>query len=107
MDIQPIYRGSDNDLDLETLIDNTTGAVINDATVTVTVKDAGTGVAVAGETWPKTMAYVSSTNGVYRATLPYTLVLTSNQRLVAEILAIKSGFRAFWKKDLVAKDRRQ
>ncbi len=106
MDVQPLWRGADNDLEVEHLTDNLTGAFVNDATVTATVKDADTGVALAGATWPVALAYVTSTNAVYRALLPYTLATTPNQRLVAEILAVRSGFRMFWKKPLIAKDAR-
>jgi len=106
MDVLTLYKGSDMLLDLEGLTDEATGVILNAATVTVTLKDSS-GVAVVGETWPKAMAYVTSTHGVYRAVLSNTLVVTAGARYTAEITAIYNGQRAFWTVDVLCKTRRR
>lgn len=106
MDTLTLYKGSDMLLDLEGLTNEATGEYLNAATVSVTLKDS-TGTAVSGESWPKTMAYVSDTNGVYRCALTYALSITAGQRYTAEITAVQSGQRAFWTVDVLCKTRRR
>lgn len=106
MDTLTLYKGSDMLLDLEGLTDEASGAVLNGATVSCTLKDTA-GVNLVGETWPKAMAYVANTNGVYRAALSNTLVVTVGSRYSAEILAINDGQRAFWTVDVLCKTRRR
>ena len=62
------FIANSNILDLIGLKSAVEGTFINDATVTVTVKDSA-GADVAGVSWPVTMAYVAASNGDYRATL--------------------------------------
>jgi hypothetical protein len=61
-----IYVANTNVLELSGLKSAIEDAFINDATVTVTLKDSE-GNAVTGQTWPTTMAYVAASDGVYRA----------------------------------------
>ncbi len=106
MDVLTLYQGSDMLLELEGLTDEASGAVLNGATVSCTLKDSA-GVPLTGETWPKAMPYVASTDGVYRAALPTTLVVTPGGRYTAEILAINAGQRALWRVDVLCKTRRR
>lgn len=106
MDTLTLYKGSDMLLELENLSDEASGAVVNAATVTCTLKDSA-GVPLVGETWPKAMPYVASTHGVYRAALSNTLAVTVGARYSAEILAIHNGQRAFWAVDVLCKQRRR
>lgn len=62
------YVGNTNVLTLTGLKSDDEGIYLNDATVTLTVKDTD-GAAVAGESWPVTMDYVASSNGNYRAVI--------------------------------------
>jgi hypothetical protein len=65
-------------------INVTTGAstyLTASATVTTTVLDRTTQVAVTGETWPVTLSYITGTNGNFHGVLRDTLVVTEHQRL--------------------------
>jgi hypothetical protein len=62
------FVANTNVLDLVGLKDEIAGVFINDAAVTVTIKDA-TGAVVSGAIWPMTMAYVATSDGDYRAIL--------------------------------------
>lgn len=65
------YITNTNVLTLTGLTNSVSGAAINNATVTVTIKD-GAGSTLAGASG-LTMDYVAASNGTYRATLPDTL----------------------------------
>ena len=79
-----LFIDNDNLLALTGLKNYVTSAYINDATVTATLYDAS-GVEVAGQTWPVSMAYASGTDGIYRATLEYDLTVTTDQVYVAHV----------------------
>lgn len=78
------YILSDNILETDLVINKQSGAYINNATVTATLKDSA-GNNVAGETWPLTLAYVASSNGKYRATLKDTLTVSKDTKYYAHI----------------------
>ena len=61
-----------NMLTLSGLTSEDEAAVINNATVTVTVKDESD-TAVSGETWPVTMDYITDSQGNYRAMISSTV----------------------------------
>jgi hypothetical protein len=89
---------ADNDMIFEVrgLANELTGSYLNSATVACTLKDSA-GAAVTGQSWPLTLAYVTSSNGVYRATLPYTLDLTANGRYTLELdVNAGAGLRGKW-----------
>lgn len=97
----------DNNMILEVadLKNKLTGAFLNAATVTATLRDAA-GATIGGQSWPLTLAYVASSNGVYRATLPYDLQIEVRDRLTATIsVNAGGGLRARWVLDCVAADR--
>lgn len=105
-EVTPIYYGNDHVLELADLTNEVTGAPINNATVTVSLVDSA-GVAVTGDTFPKTMSYVTSSDGLYRTTLLDTLNLTRNARYVAKISANGGGgLQGYWEKDLICKVRK-
>ena len=100
-----LYTSNDTVLEVRGLKNEVTGAFLNAATVTATLVDSD-GDEVAGETWPKTLDYVSSSDGVYRATLPYTLSLASGGRYTAQIsVNAGSGLRASFALPCVARSR--
>lgn len=80
------FVANTNILDLVGLKSEIEDAFINDATVTVTVKDAAD-VSVAGASWPLTMAYLAASNGNYRAILADTLSLVAKTKYYAHIAA--------------------
>lgn len=81
-----VYIDNSNVILLSGLHSEIDDAFVSDATVTVTIKDAD-GANVAGTTWPKTMSYVSASDGNYRAILPDTIVLMEFADYTAEITA--------------------
>lgn len=107
MDVQTLYVGNDMLLEVAGLRDDVTGDYLNAATVTVTLKTSA-GVNVSGQAWPLALAYVTGSNGVYRATLIDTLSLTANSRYVATVIAdAGDGKRAQWDLDFVCRMRRE
>lgn len=103
--VNVIYTGNDTVIEVKGLKNEVTGAFLNSATVTATLVDAE-GDQVAGETWPKTLAYVASSDGIYRATLPYTMSLAAGGRYVAQIsVNAGSGLRASFSLPVVARGR--
>lgn len=104
--IQTLLIGNDTIFEVDRLKDELTGSFKNAATVTVTLVDAD-GAQVAGDTWPKTLDYVTGSSGVYRATLPYTLDLEENARYDAQVsVNAGAGLRAAWTVECVARKRR-
>ncbi len=78
---------------------------INNATVTVTIKDANENE-VSGVTFPLAMDYVAGSDGVYRATVDKALSTTEDAEYTAEITVVASSGRdGFWKVPFTAKRR--
>ena len=87
---------NDNLLELIGLQNTVTEAFINNANVTVTVKDEND-VDVMGATWPLTMPNVAGSSGDYRVTLPDTLGFSLNENYFAEVTAnAGAGLLSFW-----------
>lgn len=102
-----IYEGNDMTIEVRGLRNEVTGDNLNSATVAVTLTDAND-VEVSGESWPLAMTYVTGSNGVYRATLPDTLVLADRARYTATITAdAGAGLRAKWSEELLCRLRRK
>lgn len=90
-----IFFLNDNVIELTGLKDEITDVNIDDATVTVTLKDS-TGVDVTGETWPLAMAALGS-GGIYRATLINTLDVTLLDQYTAVVdVTTTGGVKAKW-----------
>lgn len=81
-----IFYNSENIIKLLNLRDGETGSYINDASVIVSLFDVN-GSNVTGETWPKTMTYVTGSNGQYKAVLTNGLSLTEDAEYEAVITA--------------------
>lgn len=81
-----LFIGNDQILAVYGLKDKVTDTYINNATVTATVKTTA-GVAVPGQSFPMTLAYVASSNGDYRGTLEDGLTLLPNKQYVVEVTA--------------------
>lgn len=102
---EALYMQNDNLLQITGLQDAATGSYINDATVTVTLKDSAD-VEVTGQSWPTTLGYVASSNGDYQATLSDQLALIDKADYVAEITADGgSGLKGFWTLRVRARER--
>lgn len=63
-----LFDNNTNILNAYGVVNEVTGAAINDATVTVTLRDRDHRP-LSGETWPFAMAYVAASSGQYRAIL--------------------------------------
>lgn len=103
--IHVLHVGNDEILELQGLRNELTAGYLNAATVTVTLVDAD-GAQVTGDTWPKTLTYVTGSNGIYRCTLVYGLGLTAGGRYTAQLTAnAGSGLRARWDMECQARER--
>jgi len=79
---------------LQTAVDD---AYVNNATVTVTIKD-DCGSNVAGQTWPATMTYVSASNGDYRVIVSSAVQIKAGKKYFAEISATGGASEiGFWR----------
>jgi len=102
---QIIYDGSDTTIEVTELRNGVTGEYLDAATVTVTLKDADD-VEVSGASWPLSMAYVTGSNGKYRANLPAALALTKRARYTAHVSAdAGAGLTAEWETKVVCHQR--
>ena len=105
-DHEIIFVSNNNLIELRGLRDETTGDYLNAATVTVTVKDSS-GNAITGDTWPKTMQYVTDSDGNYRANVSYAANLSADATYTASITAdAGAGKRGQWEMPMLAKVRR-
>lgn len=103
--IHIILDNNDSVIEVFDLKNELTGAFLNAAAVTVTLKDSA-GVDVVGDTWPKTMTYETASNGMYRATLAYNLATTAGSRYTAVVIAdAGAGLRAEWNLECVCRVR--
>lgn len=91
------FVANTNVLELRGLQEAIAATYINNATVSVTIKD-DCGDNVAGQTWPLTMVYVTGSSGDYRATLFSTVALQAGKRYFAEISVTgPSSEIGFWR----------
>jgi hypothetical protein len=91
------FVGSTNVLELRGLKNAVDDEFIDDATVTVTVKDAA-GTNVSGQGWPLTMDYVADSDGDYRAILENDIAFVARRTYFAHISANAGTNRiATWK----------
>lgn len=101
--LEVISIGSDNIVRLDGLTNSSSGAYINSATVTYTLKDS-TGAAVLSN---QAMAYVAASNGRYEGTIPNgtTVTMAQNAQYSIEITATSGGSVLFRKLSCIAKYR--
>jgi hypothetical protein len=101
--IEVISIGSDNIVRLDALTNASSGAYINNATVTFTLKDS-TGAAVLSN---QSMSYVAASNGRYEGTIPNgtTATMTQNAQYTIEITATSGALVLFRKLSCIAKYR--
>ncbi|QKC83272.1 hypothetical protein [Mesorhizobium sp. NZP2077] len=101
-----VYVDNTNLIEVVGLKSAVEGGFVNDADVSVTVKDAS-GTNVTGQTWPATLAYVASSDGVYRGILEDDLALVDGAQYVAVIDADAGANRiGHWEFAFTPKTRR-
>ena len=98
------YVANDNQLRVDGLRD-ADDAYLNSATVTCTGVTDADGNAVSGDTFPKTLTYVSASDGNYRGTLQQTLALEADQIYTATITVDGGGLQATFAVPFVARAR--
>ncbi|MCP5428538.1 MAG: hypothetical protein H6966_09770 [Chromatiaceae bacterium] len=99
-----VYIGNSNQVRLLGLRNATTGEYENNGSVSCVLKDSA-GDNIQGETWPKSMSYVTGSDGDYVATISPLINVNHKQELVAEITATASGLTGFWQRPCRVKTR--
>lgn len=84
MATQIAFVGNTNNLEINGLKSEVEDTFLNDATITVTIKDAN-GVDVAGEPWPQTMTYLAGSDGNYVLGLTRNLDFSNGAKYTAFI----------------------
>jgi predicted secreted protein len=103
---QILFRDNDMVLEVDELRDRVAGTFQNAAAVAVTLKDSAS-MNVTGATWPLSLAYVPSSNGLYRVTLPNGLSLVQDATYTAHLTANAGlGLVATWEIPCVCRLRR-
>lgn len=78
---------------------------INDAMVTLTIKDFG-GTDVGGIVWPLAIDYVEDSDGLYEIIVDKAITLTEGATYYAEYTIVTSyGRDGFWKIEFIARER--
>lgn len=90
-----LYLDNDNVIELSGVTNKLTGAVVNTATVNVTLLDSN-GDPVAGQAWPVSMAYVPNTAGTYRGLLSRSLSLEVRELVTAKVEATAAEGYGQW-----------
>lgn len=97
-----IFIGNTSSVQLNKLKSGVTGEYVNDAGVTMTLKDSE-GNEVAGESWPVSLQYVTDSNGNYVGAFSHSIAVTDGEVYTAELQAVLSdGSRAFWTEPVTA-----
>lgn len=105
MSAEVLYDNNDTVVEIRGLENDITGENVNDATVTCTLYDSES-VVVTGQSWPLTLAYVASSAGVYRATLPYGIGIVPASRYTLQVdVNAGAGLRGQWRIPCVCRVR--
>ena len=101
--IEVISIGSDNIVRLDALTNASSGAYINNATVTFSLLDSSGNIILSNQT----MTYVAASNGRYEGTLPNstTSTMTQNAQYTIQITATSGALVLFRKLSCIAKYR--
>lgn len=99
------YVANANILELLGLQRYSTGAYVNNATVTCTKVVNAAGATVTGVTFPLAFAYVAASNGNYQCVLPATLALVDDELYTAVIDVDAAGDAGKWEHDFRAERR--
>jgi hypothetical protein len=100
MALEVLAINSDNLVRLDGLTNASTGAYINNATVTYALLDP-TGATLASGT----LSFVAASNGRYEGTINHTVSLTLNAFYTLQISAVGGGFQIYRQCQCIAKYR--
>lgn len=100
-----LWDNNDMVVEVRGLEDDVSGEHVNDATVTCTLIDSA-GSNVTGQSWPLTLSYVAESDGVYRATIPYSVATVAGADYTLQIdVNAGSGLRGQWSIPCLCKKR--
>lgn len=100
-----LYTGNDMVLELSNLTNDVTGELLDAADVQVTLLRTD-GTPVEGAEWPLSLLHVAGSRGMYRVTLPYTMILAINGRYTAQVTVDAGpGLRGEFELECVARQR--
>lgn len=106
MTICVFYVANTNVIEVTGLKSAVEDTFIDDAIVTLTVKDAD-GNAVSGQTWPLALGYVDDSDGVYRGIIEDDVAFVAGTTYYAHINANAGANRkGHWEASFAAKTRR-
>lgn len=98
-----LYIGVDTVVTYGGMQNPITAAYVNDATVTCTIKDlAGNAVTPTGFSWPVTLSYVTSSDGIYRGTIDQDIAVSAGVSYWLEITAVSGTLEDFRRVPLIA-----
>lgn len=99
-----LYTGAnDNVIELADLTNGMTAALVTGATVTANLLTAS-GVGVTGATG-LTLTAVAGATGTYRATVPYTVTLTTGSTYTARVTVVSGALHGEWNMAALATTR--
>lgn len=100
-----IYKDNTSTVELRGLSNSVDGQWVNDAIVTMTLKDLS-GNLVGGQTWPITLSYIANSRGRYTGSFSHLAEVVPGTTYEATISAIlQSGSEARWTEPILAKER--
>lgn len=102
---RPFYIDNDNFVEISNLQDGISAALINSATVTLTIQDSD-GNNVSGISWPLTMAFVSGSDGIYRVVVDKAIGVVEGSSYRARITVVSGSLDGLWVIELAAQVRR-
>lgn len=100
-----VYKDNDNLVELDALKNSATDAYINSATVTLTAIRDAAGATVSGDTFPKAMSYVASSNGKYQASVDKLLAIVPGQSYTAIVDVVSGVIDGHWELPLICHTR--
>ena len=100
--MQLLLVNNDNDVELKELSDRRDGEVINDATVTYTLKTTGGATVTTGS-----LTYVADSSGSYRGTIESSVSLTAEQEYRLTVTAVHGTINGEWTIPCKAQTRTQ
>jgi hypothetical protein len=100
-----LWIGNSNLIRVRKLQNVQSGAYLNAATVTATIKDAA-GNPLAGETWPISLSYETGTDGAYSADVSDGLVAANGDTATLVVDCVESLIKAHYEIPLLCLTRK-
>jgi hypothetical protein len=101
MSLEVIAINSDNLVRLDSLTNASSGAFVNNATVSFSLLDSTGNTIISNSS----MAYVTGSNGRYEGTIPFSTTINLNALYTIQVTAVGAGFQIFRKLSCIGKYR--